>query len=470
MEDFNKDFENTENGTDNAEYQTDNSEQQIENSEENFENDKPIQEVEYSNDGDENENFSAEDDSEVWNKVNYTPIKPITDYKPASKGLKIFCAVMAAVVLLTAATASGYFLGRNSFSNNYVGSKVEVDLESKPTDTAQNTPSQIYEKVNKSIVGIRVYNEAGSASDASGVIYSEDGYIVTNDHIYSEIGAAKFKVFMYDGTEYDATYVAGDKISDLAVIKIDAKDLEKAEFGNSDELINGESVVAMGRPNDATDSTSITGGMISLTRRRVTTTSNYSARLIQTDSAINPGSSGGALVNMYGQVVGITSSKLAGVEYDAVGFAIPTTTMKRVAEQLISKGKVTDRAKLGITYTAVNSVTAEVKNYDTVGLLVVSVSEDSDIYGKVGEGDFITHVNGTEITNDDIILDIIEDSKAGDTISLTVLLSNGTQADFNVTLKANIGDSSYSSVISSERNEQSGSNSSGETFNFPYGE
>lgn len=455
MDDFNKDFD-LENGGENTEPQ--------------FENQPPIDQPQPNNTDDENGQFVSQDEPQVWNKVNYTPVTPISNYKPVSKGLKVFCIVMAAVVLLTATTASGYFWGRNSFSKNYIGSKVSVDLESKPTDTAQNTPSQIYEKVNKSIVGIRVYNEAGSASDASGVIYSKDGYIVTNDHIYSEIGAAKFKVFMYDGTEYDATYVAGDKISDLAVIKIDAKDLEKAEFGNSNELINGESVVAMGRPNDATDSTSITGGMISLTRRRVTTTSNYSARLIQTDSAINPGSSGGALVNMYGQVVGITSSKLAGVEYDAVGFAIPTITMKRVVEQLISEGKVTDRAKLGITYTAVNSVTAEVQNYDAVGLLVVSVSEDSDIYGKVNEGDFITHVNGIEITNDDIILDVIEDCKAGDTISLTVLLSNGAQADFSVTLKANVGDSSYSSVIASGRDEQSSSNSSGETFNFPYGE
>lgn len=416
------------------------------------------------------ENFSV-DEEPVWNKVEYSPVGKIEDYKPMGRGLKIFCLVMAAVIVLTATTAAGYFMGRSSVSNNYIGTLVDVDLEAKPKNTDQNTPAQIYEKVNKSIVGIRIYNEAGQASDASGVIYTEDGYIVTNDHIYSEIGAAKFKVFMYDGTEYDATYVAGDTVSDLAVLKIDVKNLQAAQFGNSNELINGESVVAMGRPNDATDFTSITGGMISLTKRRVKTTSSYTARLIQTDSAINPGSSGGALVNMYGQVVGITSSKLAGVEYDAIGFAIPTTTMKRVVEQLIANGKVTDRAKLGITYTEVNSVTAEVENYAAVGLLVVSVSEDSDIFGKVGEGDFITHVNGIEITNDDIVLDIIEDCKAGDKISLTVLFSNGSTADFDVTLRANTSDSSYSSVITNEREEgtESGSTSGG-TFDFPFGE
>lgn len=420
------------------------------------------------------DNDIADDDTPVWNKVEYTPAGKIEDYKPMGKGLKIFCAVMALVVALTATTAAGYFMGRSSVSRGYIGSKVDVDLAAKPTDTDQSTPAQVYATVNESIVGIRVYNEAGQMSDASGVIYSEDGYIVTNDHIYSEIGVPKFKVFTFDGTEYDAVYVAGDTVSDLAVLKIEnGKNFKAATFGDSDELVNGESVVAIGRPSDATDSSSITSGVVSLTRRRVKTTSSYTASLIQTDSAINPGSSGGALVNMYGQVIGITSSKLAGVDYDAIGFAIPTKTMKRVVEQLVSDGKVSDRAKLGITYTEINSVTAEVENYAAVGLLVVSVGEDSDIFGKVGEGDIITHVNGIEIINDDIVLDIIEDCKAGDTISLTVMMSNGSEADFDVTLRANISESSYSADIGSreEPTEDSSSNGSGGgVFDFPYGE
>ena len=210
--------------------------------------------------------------------------------------------------------------------------------------------------------------------------------------------------------------------------------------------------------------------MISLTRRRVKTTSSYTASLIQTDSAINPGSSGGALVNMYGQVVGITSSKLAGVEYDAIGFAIPTKTMKRVVEQLISGGKVSDRAKLGITYTEINSVTVEIENYSAVGLLVVSVGEDSDIYDKVGKGDIITHVNGIKITNDDIVLDVIEDCKAGDIISLTVIMSDGSEADYDVKLRANIGESSYSTAIGEREEPSDDTQSGGGIFDFPYGE
>ena len=417
------------------------------------------------------ETIETGEEAPVWNKVNYTDVSPIGDYKPMSRGLKIFAGVLASVILLTSACVGGYFLGRNSVSTRYNGGQsVKVDLAAKPADTDAMTPAQVYAQVNESVVGIRVYNEKGQAGDASGVIYSKDGYIVTNDHIYSEIGAPEFRVYMHDGTEYNATYVAGDSISDLAVLKIqNGSGFKVAEFGDSRQLVCGEAVVAVGRPSDATDNSSITSGIISLTRRRVKTTSSYSASLIQTDSAINPGSSGGALVNMYGQVIGITSSKLAGVEYDAIGFAIPTVTVKRIVEQLISDRQVKDRAKLGITYTEVNSVTAEINGYENTGLYIVSVSEESDIFGKVSEGDIITHVNGKKVNTDDIVLDVIEDCKAGDKISLTVLFKNGKQSDFEVTLRANISESSYSEIITSNDNNSSSSQGGG-TFDFPFGD
>ena len=432
-------------------------------------------ESEIAEEFDSGDDFVA--DEPMWNRVEYTPEEKIEDYKPMNKGFKVFCLVMSAVIVLTATAAGGYFLGRSNVSSNnsYIGNNVTVGLEAKPVDTDASTPAQVYQMVNESIVGIRTYNDAGKAGDSSGVIYSADGYIVTNDHIYAEIGAPKFKIFTHDGTEYDAVYVAGDTVSDLAVLKIvNGTGFKPATFGDSAQLINGENVVAVGRPSDATDSSSITSGVISLTSRRVKTTSSYTARLIQTDSAINPGSSGGALVNMYGQVVGITASKLAGVEYDAIGFAIPTKTMKRVVEQLIAQGKVTDRAKLGISYTEVNSVTADVKNYGAVGLLVATVSDDSDAYGKIGEGDMITHVNGIKITNDDIILNIIEDCKAGDTITLTVLLNEGDEIVLDVKLRANIGESSYSAEIGSREETQippqGNQGSGGGKFDFPDGE
>ena len=169
---------------------------------------------------------------------------------------------------------------------------------------------------------------------------------------------------------------------------------------------------------------------------------------------------------MYGQVVGVTSSKLASVEYDAVGYAIPTTVMKRIVDELITEGKVVTRAKLGVTYTAIDSIAAEIGEYKNKGLLLASVAEDSGLYGKATEGDYITHINGTEVTSDDVVLDIIEQSKAGDKISVTIYTSKCKTNTFEVELKANIGESSYVENESSKGE----SNSNGGTFDFPFGE
>ena len=405
-------------------------------------------------------------------KINYSEQKPISDYSPFSKGLKVFCAVLAAIILLTGASATGYFIGKSSNSASFFKNDVKIDLAAKPKKTDGMTAAQVYEALNPSVVGIRVYNSS-SAFDASGIIYTEDGYVITNDHIYSTVGAPKFKIYTYDGKEYDAEYVAGDVVSDLAVLKIKGgSGFKAAVFGNSDELVCGESVFAVGRPSDASDDTSITAGTVSLTKRRVKSKTNYASSLIQTDSAINPGSSGGALSNMYGQVVGVTSSKLSGTDYDRIGFAIHTVTVKRVVDQLISGGKVTDRAKLGITYTEINSVMKQVGGYGSTGLLIQSVSADSGLYGKAEKNDIITHVNGIEITKDDIMLDIIEESKAGDEITVTVLKPSGSQSDYTVKLGANIGESSFSlneSIIDNSQNDNESSESGG-TFNFPFGE
>lgn len=439
--------------------------EQKESIEETVENLEDFQEVE-NNDEEpfeemfsENEEFSLLEPSE--NAINYTEVKPNEDEKSTKKGLKVFAGIMAAVILVTAASITGYFFGKNNIGGFSNGTP-SADLSARPNNTEQLTPAQVYEKVNDSIVGITVYNAKGDASQASGVFYSNDGYIVTNDHIYSEIPAAKFKIYTADGKEYSAKFVAGDKVSDLAVLKINSGSFKKADFGDSSQIFHGENVVAIGRPSDASNNSSITSGVISSTGRRVQGSTNYSSKLIQTDSAINPGSSGGALVNMYGQVIGITSSKLAGVNYDAVGYAIPTTTMKRVVDELISKGKVLSRAKLGITYTAIDSITAEINNKAEVGLYVASVSEDSDLYGKVTEGDIITHINSVAVTRDDVVLDIIDESYPGDKILVTFINKQGIRKQVKAVLKANTSESSYTTNSKEEKND--------ETFKFPFGE
>ncbi|MBO4734632.1 MAG: trypsin-like peptidase domain-containing protein, partial [Clostridia bacterium] len=403
-----------------------------------------------------------------WNRINFTEQKPVKEKAPFNRGIIVFCGVLAVIILLTAACAGGYFLGKNTKGRNLYNSEVKVDLAAKPKDVDGKTAAEVYDEINPSIVGIRVYNSS-AAYDASGVIYTEDGYIITNDHIYENVGAPRFKIYTYDGKEYDAEYVAGDSVSDLAVIKIkNGSGFTAAVFGDSKEIVCGETVYAIGRPSDAVADTSITAGIVSAKNRRVKSKTNYSSSLIQTDSAINPGSSGGALVNMYCQVVGITCSKQIGSDYDSVSYSIPSHTVKRVVDQLISGGKVTDRAKIGITYTEVNSVVKEVQKYSATGILVQSVNADSDLYGKVEKGDIITHINDIEVVSDDVVLDVIENCKAGDMIKIKVLSASGDENTYNVKLGANVGESSYKANESDVTQSGGNSNDPG-TFDFPNG-
>ena len=200
-----------------------------------------------------------------YNPVVFTDIVPQTDKKSSTKGLKVFVLALVCIIALTGTGLVGYFSGKNASSSVSSPKNSKIELQNTPEDKNAMTPSAVYEKVNPSVVGIMVYNTAGKGGQASGFVYSKDGYIVTNDHIYSEISSPKFKIYTSDGKEYDAKYVAGDTISDLAVLKIDDCKLTPAVFGNSDELYEGQNVVAIGRPNDATDKSSITSGFISAT-------------------------------------------------------------------------------------------------------------------------------------------------------------------------------------------------------------
>ncbi len=386
---------------------------------------------------------------EAVNINNYKPVEysPIEPKKPIAKGIKIFALLMAAVILVTGSCLTGYLIGisRNPNSNTLL-TETTLNLESKPADTDEFTAAQVYDTLNKSVVGITVYGSDGKASTASGVIYTEDGYIITNDHIYDSIAGAKFIIRTYDNKEYPAAFVAGDVRSDLAVLKIDGNGFIPAVFGNDKELVIGENVVAVGRPNNIEEN-SITEGIISLKERRVSTTTSYSMKMIQTSTPINPGNSGGALVNMFGQVVGITSSKIAGEEYEGIGFAIPSSATKTVVESLIKNGYVVDRARLGVSYQVINTVKKEVDKYPSTGILIATVDTDSDLYGKINIGDLITEVNGAKITSDSVILDWIESSKPGDVLTFTVYTASGAYRTVSGKLLPDTGSSSYVQAI-----------------------
>lgn len=395
--------------------------------------------------------------------VQFSPIEKQKSERIPNIGLRVFVVILVVVILATGAAAGGYFAGKSRVAGP--SAATSVDLASKPSDegTGGQSAEAVYDSVKASVVGILVYSKVDTkaGSQASGVVYSEDGYIVTNDHIYSGIPDPQFIVVMSDGKEYDASYVAGDTRSDLAVLKIDdISGLTPAVFGDSDQLKAGESVVAIGNPSGIQLASTVTEGVVSAVNRRVANASSYSMKFIQTDTAINPGSSGGALVNLYGQVIGITSSKMVGDEYERVGFAIPTTTMKRVVDSLIANGYVADRAKLGITYQSVGAVAAKVNNAPR-GLYIASISSESDVNGKgVKQGDTITHVNDTPILDGSEILDVIEAAKPGDTIRLTVIGANQQSVTVSVKLIEDKGTSSYSKTADSNNSE----------FSFPFGE
>lgn len=412
-------------------------------------------------------------------QVNETPppiqiqkVEPQKSEPTPNKGLRVFCILLVGVLLLSAVAAGGYFAGR--FNSTTGSTQSAVDLASKPegtiTDEDNQNAAYVFQAVKPSVVGIEVYSEQDpqSRAQASGVIYTSDGYIVTNDHIYADIPDPQFLILMADGSEYDASYVAGDSRSDLAVLKVEASGLPAATFGNSDELEVGESVIAIGNPGGQELAFSATEGIVSAVNRRVANASNYSMEFIQTDTAINPGNSGGALVNMYGQVVGITAWKYSGDTYERIGFAIPTTTMKTVVDSLIENQYVTGRTKLGITYQTIDSVTARLNDVPR-GLQIASITEESDLNGKVQVGDIITAINDTEITDGSEVLEVLENSQPGDTVRLTVYGSAGQQAEVTATLLEDRGSSSYTLKSNSTDNGDDYSGN-GSEFDFPFGE
>lgn len=324
----------------------------------------------------------------------------------------------------------------------------------------QLTRQQAAQKVIPSVVCIQNYqistdgfffsgnsNEdtTGSlAGEGSGIIISEDGYIVTNQHVVS--GASNLEVVTSDGVSYEATLVGEDTQTDLAVIKIDATGLTAAEFAASDDLQVGDEVMAVGNPGGLQLSSSVTFGYVSALNRPVTNSdTGYTINCIQTDAAINPGNSGGALVDMNGRVVGINSSKIAATEYEGLGFAIPSDTVQPIVSDLIDYGYVKDRPMLGITGTFLNALQATWNNVPS-GFLVNEVSSEEATKSGLQRNDIITAIDDTQVTSANTIATYIADKKPGDTVTLTVYrYTTGESLQIELVLSENTGLSNQSS-------------------------
>lgn len=356
-------------------------------------------------------------------------------------GVKLLAVVLCCVVVSAATLGTFVLLIQNGVINiESSGSNAAFTISRVVNDETQETGSvstmseqDIAEKLIPSVVCIQNYqitqqygfmqtdsegSEVSPAGEGSGIVFSEDGYIVTNAHVVD--GATSLKVILSDGTTYEAELVGSDELTDLAVIKIDATGLQAAEFGSSEDLRVADQVMAIGNPGGYQLNSSVTIGYVSALNRAITNSSTgYTMEYIQTDAAINPGNSGGALVNQYGQVVGINSAKISATGYEGLGFAIPAETAQPMISDLIEYGYVKDRAMLGISGQFIDSLTGRFYGLPQ-GEYVGALNSDEAQASGLQVGDVITSIDGTALESEAVLRSMINEKKPGDTVELEV--------------------------------------------------
>ncbi|MDR0947877.1 MAG: S1C family serine protease [Ruminococcus sp.] len=283
----------------------------------------------------------------------------------------------------------------------------------------------IIEYVLPSTVIIKVFGESAISPEGygSGVIMSANGYIITNAHVVD--GGKQFAVQLYDGTTYEAEVIGSDSAADIAVVRIDAEGLTPASFGKTEDVKQGEQVAVIASSGIELND-SVTFGYVSNTARSFAGSSGYDNNYLQIDAAVNPGNSGGPVVNMYGQVVGIVSSKYIGnytnsapLVFESIGFAIQIDHAAETALSLIENGFGDKNVRLGIQYYIIDNYDAE--NYGLAsGLMVETLDPDCDIYySGIKYEDIITKINGKSVLTVDSINKSLEGYKPGDTVTIT---------------------------------------------------
>lgn len=317
-----------------------------------------------------------------------------------------------------------------------------VEIESLPAapatpaseDEADGALSlqEIYKKCIGSVVSITASAQSGKSS-GTGIVLSADGYLITNHHVIEN--AQVIAVQTSDDRQFQASIIGSDEASDLAVLKVDATDLQPAEFGDSGKLAVGDRVVAIGDPLGAQLRGTMTSGIVSAINRDLEV-NDRTMTLIQTDAALNNGNSGGPLINCYGQVIGINTMKLRSyysTTAEGLGFAIPMAVAKPILEELMENGYVAGRPAIGISYDTLPLAFRIYYNLPE-GVYISAVYDGSDAQAKgVTAGDIITAVNGTRVTSIDELNRVKNQFTAGDSITLT-LYNGGSYRDVEVTL------------------------------------
>lgn len=346
------------------------------------------------------------------------------------------------------------FLINKDFSKNTISTSSPSTYTNTLIDLSDysTTAVSVAQKVLPSVVGITVtysvnsfWGESTGEATGSGIIISKDGYIVTNNHViasesssyYQITEATGIKIHLYgDETEYEAKVVGSDSYSDLAVLKIEKDNLPAANIGNSDEVLVGEFVMAIGNPLGM--DSSVTCGVVSAVNRELTDTDGKSYVTIQTDAAINSGNSGGALVNAKGEVIGINTLKLSGSGIEGMGFSIPINSTTKIINQLTEKGEVV-RPFIGITGSSVTDSVSEVvrKQYELPeGIYVNSVEKDSPAEKSgIQQGDIITAIEGKEVKSVSELNNIKNNYDVGTEVTLKITRKKEV-IDVKVTLEA----------------------------------
>ena len=297
---------------------------------------------------------------------------------------------------------------------------IDYTLELQSAAEKELSLQELYQNCSPSIVAISGYvDDKTGYSWGTGVVLSEDGLILTNTHVIEDCDRAT--VTLYDDSVYEAKLVGADAISDVAVLKIEATGLPAASFGDSGSLMVGDRVAAIGNPLGETFRMTLTDGIISAIERGINY-NGHSMTLLQTNTALNEGNSGGPLFNMYGQVVGVTNMKMMSSysSIEGIGFAIPSSTVKSVVNALVAEGEVRGRPSVGITIGGIPDNASEHYNIPG-GVYVSDVTKGSDAEAKgIQVGDIITAVNGQPVSSVDEVGAIKNQLNVGDSMTFTI--------------------------------------------------
>ena len=367
--------------------------------------------------------------------------------KPGYITKRAFIIILIIAMLLTMLTSVGITTAYTTYLSSKTNANGHATNYTLTTSDESLSYKSIIEKTQVSITTESVTNDMWmqnyvTQGAGSGVIIQSDGYIITCEHVVE--GARKITVTLRNGKEYEAELIGADAENDIAVIKIDAKNLQEATYGDSSKLEVGDQVVAIGNPLGTLSGTATTGIISALNRNL--TIDNRTLNLLQTDASINPGNSGGGMFDTSGNLIGIVEAKSTGSDIDGLGFATPINKAAKIAKNIIktggdvsSGGKSTSKNSviIGIMVSPVDEQTAKQYGYSHGGLLIKSVTSQEAQTAGLQEGDIIFKADGKDISTNEDLTKILSTKKEGDSIKLSIARENGLDSEISTKLISN---------------------------------